>query len=135
MRKLDIIIISMIGSLSLSTIENCQYVLRMFETEATPFILFIEVLMRDLFSVTLHISTGTIIGAGIASAVDNKKNIICQLPKILLVPIILHGLYDGILLWVSINVKSTGNMWLSGIYFLAIFIVIISVSLAIIKVI
>ena len=74
------VVLSTIGATVLATIENSQYIfVNYFNIYGSGvccgefMTLAVETILRDIFSVPLHISTGVIIGCGLATVYYDKK--------------------------------------------------------------
>lgn len=123
----------------MASIENCQYVLTNFYASGqcctSVFQMAAESILRDFFSVPIHAATGIIIGCGFAEAYANKlvstflsldvnlniwslinigfddQSPINCCGCILYLPVLLHGSYDGLLLWSGFEISQTQNLW------------------------
>jgi hypothetical protein len=62
------------------------------------------------------------------------QSVLTSLPKILMLPIIIHGLYDGVLLWSGFEIKQTENYWFSLVDILALSIVVLAFVIGLFKV-
>eukprot|EP00470_Lotharella_oceanica_P001488 CAMPEP_0170172406 /NCGR_PEP_ID=MMETSP0040_2-20121228/5636_1 /TAXON_ID=641309 /ORGANISM="Lotharella oceanica, Strain CCMP622" /LENGTH=362 /DNA_ID=CAMNT_0010413049 /DNA_START=26 /DNA_END=1114 /DNA_ORIENTATION=+ len=92
-----IVVLATAGALGFATLENIGYVFQ--DSSSSSFAVAI---MRALLAVPLHAATGMIIGLSIAKALMDRTNPICW--KVLWLPILLHGTYDGLLM-LSLGLK------------------------------
>lgn len=131
-------VIGVTGAVTIATIENIQYLIKTFYAVSpcctSPLELFIEVLMRNIFSVTLHISTGAFIGTKISQIYIYDSSILLSIPKILIIPIFLHGIFDSSLLWTTIEIKQTDQYWFSAVNIVAFIAVVLALILAFVQV-
>ena len=110
------------AAMTLATLENGQYLFSNFYRSGTflgppnspgccASVLSIAfgTVLRDLCSVTLHGSTGVLIGAGIGKARETGQKVCFQIPRILLLPVAFHTLFDASLIWSALEVHRTGN--------------------------
>eukprot|EP00954_Amorphochlora_amoebiformis_P017244 1317884-Amorphochlora_amoeboformis.AAC.1 len=85
------VILSISGALGFATLENIGYV---FQDSSTASIG--VAVMRALLAVPLHAATGMIIGLNITGALMQREQPVAY--KVLWLPILLHGTYDGLLM-------------------------------------
>mmetsp|Transcript_22698 Transcript_22698/g.31746 ORF Transcript_22698/g.31746 Transcript_22698/m.31746 type:complete len:372 (-) Transcript_22698:519-1634(-) len=115
----SIVILSTAGALGFATLENIGYV---FQESSTASIA--VAIMRAVLAVPLHAATGIIIGLNVATAVMERANPVIW--KILWLPILLHGTYDGLLM-LSVGLKREGDL-IGDLGIAAFFIPVLALS-------
>lgn len=105
----SVVIYSMSGALGLATLENFLYVVVSGLTGSIETTVF-TVLFRGLLAVPLHATTATIIGVDVARNKINtqRKNVLL----ILLIPFIIHGLYDFCILFAVNYSQDHDSAWI-----------------------
>jgi len=86
-----VMVLTLAGTLGMATIETVGYVFTTAIIDGVEDSIFISIL-RSLLAITLHASTGTLIGSHIARRKFQieKKNLL----KVMAIPLLSHGLYD-----------------------------------------
>merc|ERR1712137_126894 len=113
----QVVIISMVGALILSSVENAQYMLTTFYQHTTSqqccvdwVTMAITMTLRDLCSVTLHVCTGALIGASYYRWRDELfMSLWIKWIRTMAMPVFLHGTYDGVILFLAVEAKRSGT--------------------------
>eukprot|EP00466_Bigelowiella_natans_P020846 jgi/Bigna1/71787/fgenesh1_pg.17_\ len=115
----SIVILATAGALGFATLENIGYV---FQESSRASIA--VAIMRAILAVPLHAATGIIIGLNVATAVMERANPVIW--KILWLPILLHGTYDGLLM-LSVGLQKEGDL-IGDLGIAAFFIPVLALS-------
>ena len=137
---IGLVILSMVGALVLATIENNEYIISSFnkfsndnngEDDAISVIvlMFLEILLRNLLSVPLHGFTGILIGCEYAKIIHSSSSVWRNIHRILVMPMVIHGLFDWSLLWAFESLQHGGSPFFYLLLLSPFFLILFSLYL------